>query len=338
MSYALRAATLAVAFGCVEQLPEPRPCSDGKVFDGQGCACEAGLFEHRDSNDCVTCTGSTEVVDDDDRCAPCPDGHANVDGVCVDCSPPGAPAAPCFVPALVAASEAPSDGCVDLAGYDVYQCLTGAPDDDEAVQCQTLPEGAGEPTCYEPGPDRRSACPPDVDALAGAASASCFPLDPDGVVAGTEGVPCTCRDLGLLARCDGVGVMLGQVARAGPVGTAMTVMRPVFMQLPALPPSGRFGVFVRARGFAAPFYLLAASAEGTLLESWTFLVTKGYDDLVGFGLGEDGVPATNLEGLPYDPSSTPTTLLLTLPDLYEGIEQSAILEIDCVIPFVLPPP
>lgn len=302
------AAIIALAVGsCLEPLPEPVPCDREDQFI-------------LDSGECETCASPNEIVD----------------GRCVVCPVVGPPATQCF-PEV--GQVATMNGCIAVGDdYDAFECLTGKLGAAAFDECEGFGPTPALDACFAPRPSGAPRCPPEVAVLGDAA---CFPLSAEDIAIVDDPAleTCVCRAADRLARCDGVGVILAGVGReSDPTPVAFA---PIGITLPGgLPEQGRFGVYVRARGFSVPFLIEDVDASTLELRSaWAFFVTKGYDSLLGFGLDQDGIPLTEgLEaGLAYGPgiAAPPRVLIIAQQEFTGGVEQASIVELDCVIPFVI---
>ncbi len=329
-----------VVLACLEPLPPAEPCEAPTVPSETGCACPEGFFARIGtdgslSRDCSSCSGSFEFVDEQNECAPCIPPKEKVNGGCLACPLPGPPATQCFPQVVAMTTE---NGCIATAdNYDGFSCLTGKSGAAAASECAPLGPAPVIDACYALRDGATGNCPVEVQAIAD--DVQCFPLDPAAIsiLDSDTVVSCTCRSPDRLARCDGVGVIMGGVGHeADPTPVSFA---PLLIGLPTeLPPAGTLGVYVRVQGFAVPFVVQGITVEEAL-GAWAFFTTKGYDSLVGFGLEQDGIPLIGdlSAGLAYGEGVAPRPefLVLSPQDIVGGTDELALFEADCIIPFVI---
>lgn len=210
----------------------------------------------------------------------------------------------CFAPGLTACLAGPRESCTCI----VDECP------------------AAESACYPVGD-----CPAEVVERSGGDS-SCVHLAPGDIGAGLPSeFQCLCGCGGCMAACDGKGPVLG-ISNDGNVGFA-----PITIDLAGhMPASGRIGVFVRERGLAASLlvvmkgtpdayeiltYYYMTSPIGTEYTSQVF-----YDD-----------PFLGMKEYSWSKEADKPTVLLIVAD--EGTSEMPdlnLMEIDCVVPFVVP--
>jgi hypothetical protein len=150
------------------------------------------------------------------------------------------------------------------------------------------------------------------------------------------GATCGCADA--LLECDGRGIAFGGVTNME--DTLTLGILELYLDPVQLPSSGRMGVYIRMRGFAAPVFTVIQRSSGGVVESvegFAFYTLGEFEESVGFEPKDDGLPVAE-ESRPFQwstPQEKPTSILIYPSDLVGG-EAFHISEIDCVIPFVVP--
>lgn len=336
----LPAVAVLTGAACLEPLPPAETCESPTVAEDGGCVCPEGFFARVGTSgvtkgDCLPCDGEQQFVTEASECAPCVEPNELVNGKCLECPLPGAPATQCFP---LVGNPNDENGCIALqAKYDAFRCLTGETGDDATAACLPVEPAPSIDACYAPREVGFSNCPAEVKALG--ENVHCYPLAAaDIAIAESEtSDPCACRSAQQLARCDGVGVILGGAGRVGDAAPAL--IAPIIIGLPPLlEDQGRFGVYVRARGFALPF-LVQNISPTELLHAWAFFSTQGYDSLIGFGPEQDGIAVIGdlQAGLAFGEGvgPKPETLLISPQDISGGADELILFELDCLIPFVI---
>lgn len=292
-------ALLAGWIGCLAPLPEPTRC-DAPARDQGGV--------------CVPCEPPLRWVGDE----------------CVTCPPPAPVEYSRCIPNSITDFTGAPDGCLASDGNDErFRCLRG-----EDVDCSCpLPPDPSVPTCFSDG-----LCPDKVTSLLGP-TAECLSLAPNdarwaGLVAEQDGCACGC--IGDIARCDGVGIVLGNFLGDGhPLNFKQDAVE-LDLTSALAGKRGSLGLYIRARGFAIP---LAARFDPVSEDfTWTFYITGDYGEQIGFGPDQDGIDSDLTFQGPYhfDPSGAPQVLRIGLPEIPAKVGAANAIEIDCVIPFVVP--
>lgn len=294
---ALTGALLALG-ACLEPLPEPTSCEEpARVIEGE----------------CVPCEAPKQFVND--TCTLCPPA-------------PELPFERC-VPRAFTDYGVPPKGCLAGDGkFERYNCVT----DHDPARCEcdaAALEQSAQPSCYSDG-----TCPAAVGALG--ANAQCFPFEPADVhwYGATSHEGCDCGCIENLARCDGRAFAFGGYSDASEPLPQFDYIR---LDLgDRLPDSGTVGAYMLVRGFATPLYLLFTKGDVTLT-TWGFYVTTDSVQQIGYGPDQDGFQIDLLD--PYswaDASGRPDTLFLAPPPAVELDGIVTLVEIDCIVPFVIP--
>lgn len=298
VAWAVVGSGVLAASACLEPLPEPTSCEEpARVIDGACVPCDPPRLFVEDT--CTLCPPTPELLFE--RCVP----RAFTDyGV-------------------------PPNGCLAADGVvERYDCVT----DHDPARCEcdaAAIEASAQPSCYSDG-----TCPGAVLALG--SNAQCFPFEPEDVrwfgAISHEGCDCGCIEN--LARCDGKAFAFGGYSDASeplPDFDAITIDLG-----DKLPDSGTAGVYMLVRGFATPFYLQYGKAAAALT-AWGFYVITDSVQQIGYGPDQDGFQVDLLD--PYswkDASGRPDTLYVIPPPAVEREGVVTLLEIDCIVPFVIP--
>jgi hypothetical protein len=212
-------------------------------------------------------------------------------------------------------------GCLT---QDQQQCLTGRR---SSCTCQLddCPSGE-EAACYPEGN-----CPPAVIDEAGA-DAECIRLDPRDLGVGLPSeAQCLCGCFGCAAVCDGVGPVFG-------IWTDGT-LEYGFPQIdigPHMPSSGRLGVYVRLRGLANAALAVFTDdgvAPAPDLATYYYVLSPidtEFRELIFYDQTFFEVPAYEWETEAMKP-----TLLALIPGGTTDAPGLTLVEIDCVVPFVV---
>ena len=262
---------------------------------------------------------------------PCQKPNSFVGDECVLCPPPAVTAAKSCFPEFVLPE--PQDGCLGKTeAFGRFACLAG-----EGNDCSCKPEDcSAELSCYGDG-----TCPPEV--LRANPDAVCYPVREEHVGwYGLDQESCTCGCTRCMTTCDGKGAIFGYYD--DDEGLIPTFGYPRLLLGDLLPPSGRFGLYIRARG-CAPSLIVAVSSAPDLAElqsGYLLPIITDFDEFVAYGPDEDGLPIDGLP-IPYaygGADARPDEVLFVLGQRDEQSQTSTpnygILEIDCVIPFVAP--
>lgn len=291
---------LALGGGCLAPLPEPTSCdAPARIQDGV----------------CVPCDPPLRWVGDE----------------CIACPPaPAIEYSRCIPNAITDFGGGVPNGCLasDL-NFDRFSCVRRAGDD---CSC-AAPSDDAPPTCFSD-----SVCPDKVTAIPDV-TAQCLPLSPSNV-RWEGGVPaqdgCACGCIGDIARCDGKGIVLGNFLDDTSPVPFKQVQLEIDLEEALGGKQGRLGLYIRARGFAIP--LVASFSPISESFKWTFYITGDYAEQIGYGPDQDGIDQTLMFQGPYhfDKTNAPTQLLIGLPEVPAGVGAANAIEIDCVIPFVVP--
>lgn len=181
--------------------------------------------------------------------------------------------------------------------------------------------------CYPEGD-----CPPEVIAAAGE-RAKCIRLDPEDFGIGQpDASQCVCGCARCASVCDGQGPVVGMIA----TDTTPLTQWPAISLARHLPPSGKIGVYVRARGISNTVVgLFSGEYTQGLVQRSLFVMTTPLDDFseqVFYGADFVG----NKEPYAWTDEVGRPDVLLFVNSVGPGQAQLAYYEIDCVIPFVVP--
>lgn len=303
---------LWLGVGCLDPLPAPTSCdAPARPVDGQ----------------CVPCDPPARWIDDE--CVPCDPPSEFVEDTCKEC--PALPAYPMHrcIPDTFIDYGAPPDGCAANDGvYERFECLMG---EGFACDCPIFDLADDEPLCVAEG-----ACPSFVTKRFGE-TASCGRVLGDQVawaeIVPTDGCGCGCFEA--LVECDGRGYAFGYIAGAEhPLEVMFDALRlPIGGEFPT---AGTFGVYVRMRGFALPFFVLALP---TLPETaWAFFTSGEFTEAIGYA-NDEGINSDLTSGQAYAYSAQqgpPSELYVVMETAPANTEAFGMFEIDCVIPFALP--
>lgn len=228
----------------------------------------------------------------------------------------------------------PGENCVSALGDVAPGCL-----DSGQVACLAGPRSsctciadecpASESACYPAGD-----CPAEVaevGELAGGAP-SCVHLAPGDIGSGLPSeYQCLCGCGGCMAACDGKGPVLG-VSNDGNVGFA-----PITIDLAGhMPASGRIGVFVRERGIAAALVVvMKGTPDAYEVLTYYYMTSPIGTELTSLVFYDD--PFLGMKEYSWSKEADRPTLLVIAAD--EGSSEMPalnLMEIDCVVPFVMP--
>ena len=151
------------------------------------------------------------------------------------------------------------------------------------------------------------------------------------------GATCGCAEAVLA--CDGRGIAFGGLTN--PDDTVILGALTIPLPPERLPNAGQMGVYVRVRGFAAPLVVLIAHTPDRRpprLTFFGFYALGDFEESVGFGARDDGLPLTGVESKPFSwarPEDKPEAILIAPVELVGG-EAFHLSEVDCVIPFFIP--
>lgn len=216
-----------------------------------------------------------------------------------NCVPALNGAAPgCFTPAQMACLSGPRESCTCIAD-----------------ECP-----APEETCYPDGD-----CPAPV---AGAADgpATCLRLEPKDFGGGLPSeVQCLCGCAGCMAVCDGKGPVLG----AFNDGSGSVV--PIGIEIGAhMPNSGKLGVFMRERGLSASLLVVMKGQEPDYeVVTYYYISSPIGTDYTSQVFYDD--PFLGTSKYTWSKEEDRPTLLAIFPSEDAG----NLMEVDCVVPFVV---
>jgi len=211
-------------------------------------------------------------------------------------------------------------GCL---GPDQVACLAGPR---ETCTCISDECPAISDSCYPEGD-----CPAEVAGLAGEAAA-CLRLAPGDFGAGLPSeLQCLCGCGGCMAVCDGKGPVLG-VSNDGKVEFA-----PVTIDIAGyMPKSGRLGVFVRERGLVGS---LLAVMKGTAPDyefvTYYYIASPVATEFTSQVFYDDPFLGTTEYRSSREADNPTPSAILAGAGTPEKPSVS-LMEIDCVVPFVVP--
>jgi hypothetical protein len=276
----------------------------------------------------VECNEPDRIVGGE--CVRCPAPLVFVGDECRECPPPAVvPETDCpraFDPPIV-------HGCLGATdAYARFACVAGDPPD-----CACAEDACRETVgCFSGG-----SCPREVtDAEP---DAECLILGEDRLgFLGTNAETCTCGCPRCMLICDGRGPSYG-VYDDGETLPSFTLQGPTIDLEGLMPPSGRFGFYVRKRGYASVAAFLTSSttiSTQSLQTAYFVEVVSEFTDSVHYGPDEMG----GVEDLPQpyawsSPEDAPKQLTLVLAfgdqDPMVVTPTPGLAEIDCIIPFVV---
>jgi hypothetical protein len=243
---------------------------------------------------------------------------------CIDDLPPPAACPP-------AARQAVGDCLTPLEDIEELGCLTPA-----QTECFTGPRPSC--TCVSGEcPTAPDACFPDGDCPTkigetvgpGAACSRLASADFG------KGLPseyqCLCGCGGCAAVCDGAGPVFG-ITTDGNLGYGI----PTVDIAGRMPSSGRLGIYLRVRGLSQTVLLMFKGADGEEVQLDTYYyvtiqVSTEFTELVFFD--QDFL---NLSAYAWQSEEEKPTLLAFFSDGQPEAPSVTLMEIDCVVPFVLP--
>ncbi len=240
------------------------------------------------------------------------------------CPPPPQHAGSDCTPALTAIDE---PGCF---GLDRMGCLAGPRASCTCVsdECPT----AG-PSCFPDGD-----CPTAV--AAAVAGAECRRLEPSAFGLGIPGLfLCLCGCPGCAAVCDGAGPVMGYYAQPQSSPPDPQDFSPPWFVIDIeeqMPDQGRLGIYLRVRGLVS--FAVVVLAEGpsgpeVLSEPIYYVVQQLGTEFV------DRVLFDDLFNQPYrwTQAEDRPQYVAIVPQLEGSHEVLGLFEVDCLMPFVLPP-
>lgn len=247
---------------------------------------------------------------------------------CLDDLPPGTSCPPkanrqatdCVTGLVIA-----GPGCFD---HTQVQCLAGSR---TSCNCKSGECADNPDACYPTGD-----CPPAVtDGVS--EKAECFKLEGSDIQGGVlSPSQCVCGCSDCAAACDGKGMVVGMFIPPPGPGEMQEVGFPIVVDIrDRMPKSGRIGVYVRARGVSQMGLLVADEdlpPEQTVVAGYTLessINTGEFTEQVLYDIPIAQLPAFEWK----TKADAPTHLWL----FHEPSEtEVTLLEIDCIIPFVVP--